>query len=859
MESRLKTVINRLSFALVGAGALMLVVCLTWPTDPEVVSIPASHSAVEVEPNAQGTIEAEAIPDLAEAAPPAPELAQPAVAQVTSQTTSISGSVIVEKSGQPAPGVLVGAYESWFSGDILQTSPVPSVQTRTDEQGRYVLSAILPEKRYTVTVDDTGQALVSEHVVVYVKLASPPDNVDIVLWPGCSVGGKVITGRYEYHPEVLKPISTLTETVVGDTLASFIRVAENPVPGFRVSLNDEKAPEAPLRETTTDSSGKYLFSGIPSGRYRIRLIDRPPSPCLVNSANADPDGSRGVYVSRDAPVRDDIDFLFAEDSLAITGRVVDTAGAPIAGAQVHARRFIASDEGPYEESKAERTAVSDDSGRYRLDGIPVAIAIEAVRYMCSSEPAKGGTCMVSATAPGYCAAEIVVPVMDENAVLAGKKLIDWSNALEGRESEPLTSRVTPLPTIHEQTISAIDFTLQREAVVAGRVQDRRGDPVPGVSVQIVPATSTVSHPEPFLVTGKLPGSAKVDDSAQFRIQSIPDGLYLFEVAGCGHSQTAKNDPLALRFGDIVDDLALIVETSGDRGNIRLAVLGEASEKPVLDCAAKILDVNATDPRSQCAGDTARWEKGVYLTGISPGEPIIEVQAKGMGRERLQVTVASGQTTDATVLLSAEGVVKGEVRVDGVPTWARIQLQRSSWKDNAWNRERICFRAETDRGGKYELSGLPPDSYFLCVHNVYDKATGAETYGKANVTVAAGQTTVQDFDLGGSCTIRGSLSFPETYSVGGIIVRDQGVAFTLPAITAPPFSEQLVAGTWKIGNGASYEIGGLPEGSYVVTAYCRPQDDYSVEVCPQVSRNVTVEAGTPAELDFVIEEQDRPAQ
>jgi hypothetical protein len=148
----------------------------------------------------------------------------------------------------------------------------------------------------------------------------------------------------------------------------------------------------------------------------------------------------------------------------ITGRIIDSAGEPLAGASVYAR-LISSDVRP-------KTATADSHGNFKLAGL---------------EP---GLYAISAAMPGY--------------------VNEWS---PGSDERPNYYRLG----------DSVTLTLKKGGVITGTVTGKNG-PTVGVGV----FASQVRDADGRKLTSSFPGNyeKRTDDRGIFRIYGLPPGAYI---------------------------------------------------------------------------------------------------------------------------------------------------------------------------------------------------------------------------------------------------------------------------------------------------------------------------------------------
>ncbi len=205
---------------------------------------------------------------------------------VLQATASVAGST-VDPDGQPVPGALVL---------VLPSDPVHAggeerpQQARSDESGRFRIEGIRPGS-FEIRATAAGR---QEARLAGLEAEAGRDlqDVEVVLAPGA-----VLSGR------VLSP-------------------AGQPVPGAEVSLLPEGATAPSLLSAAaalSDEEGRYRLEGLSPGTHAVRAGHEEYRPAL-----------RRLEVRAGTNALD----LTLEPGAAVSGRVVDPRGAPVAGARV---------------------------------------------------------------------------------------------------------------------------------------------------------------------------------------------------------------------------------------------------------------------------------------------------------------------------------------------------------------------------------------------------------------------------------------------------------------------------------------------------------------------------------------------
>jgi hypothetical protein len=159
------------------------------------------------------------------------------------------------------------------------------------------------------------------------------------------------------------------ESPKGELAGRIVDLDGNPVASARVWLETEDYPAKVLIETSTQSDGRFRLGPL-SPVYRRRL--------LVEAEGFGREPRDGVSVF--AGIVNDLGELTVARGRAVSGRVLDPDGRPLAGVAVEAEIFrhymghTIMNVGPA------RTIQTDATGRYRLMSVPPSNLTITVRY-----------------------------------------------------------------------------------------------------------------------------------------------------------------------------------------------------------------------------------------------------------------------------------------------------------------------------------------------------------------------------------------------------------------------------------------------------------------------------------------------
>ena len=252
--------------------------------------------------------------------------------------------------------------------------------------------------------------------------------------------------------------------------------------------------DAPVAITVTNDRGDYRFGGLAPGRYVVTAVppvsaldvDIPDRQKLVDAAAAQGPavdvgaGSdvNGVVITVDPPSEANLASrgrtAGAGATASVSGRVVGADGLPIARALVHVHR-------PY---IAGQQAETDQSGRYRIDGLVAGEYTIAVR--------KYG----------------------------------FESRQYGQESGTAVGRLVTLE--EGQSVNALDVTLLRPGAISGTIVDEFGEPVQDVMVGAVQLQPNPGGARGTRVIGR--SSSRTDDRGQYRLSGLAPGAYFVQAA-----------------------------------------------------------------------------------------------------------------------------------------------------------------------------------------------------------------------------------------------------------------------------------------------------------------------------------------
>lgn len=270
------------------------------------------------------------------------------------------------------------------------------------------------------------------------------------------------------------------------------------------------------RNTNTDENGMFELPGLAAGRWTLRASKTG----YVEQQY----GQRSAFSSADPITLAEGQRVVADFRLsrggAISGRIVDEFGDPLAGANVTALRLQSSPDG----ARTARTGTSvpsDDNGSYRIYGLP-----PGQYYVSVNDPSAARMIFVG-NADGSNGAQAFT-IEAESFVTAGTVSITRSERTSYAPTYyPGTANITDAQRLtlglgEEQVGINLTIVPIRAAKITGRVMGSNGSPLRAQ----VSLTSQMG--QGFSPSGGRNGSSS--DGA-FTLNSIPPGTYTLNVLG----------------------------------------------------------------------------------------------------------------------------------------------------------------------------------------------------------------------------------------------------------------------------------------------------------------------------------------
>ncbi len=250
---------------------------------------------------------------------------------------------------------------------------------------------------------------------------------------------------------------------------------------------ERPAGSSPL--TSTDATGRFRYTGLSAGRYRLRASKDSYTPQWYGQDGSSRTG-RAITI-RDGQAADRIDIVLPRPP-AVTGLILDDHGAPMEGVSVRAAQLRTVGDMTVAANGA--WARSDDRGQYRLFGLTPGsyLIVATADGVVSSVDSRENIGLAPVFYPG-------------TTDIAGAARVD----LGADDVSGITLAFTGTPT---RRISGVALT---------------SSGVPAPTVMIFPSqrsTATMLEPRQATVGGDGTFSASGFAPGEYVVQAIPDAL-----------------------------------------------------------------------------------------------------------------------------------------------------------------------------------------------------------------------------------------------------------------------------------------------------------------------------------------------
>jgi carboxypeptidase family protein len=501
-----------------------------------------------------------------------------------------------------------------------------------------------------------------------------------------------------------------------------ITTADSGTPIRRAQVRAVSVTSSDTRLVTTDAQGSFEFRDLPAGRWELTASKAGFVTMRFGQRRA-LEAGRPLEVA-DRQVVDRINFSLPRGA-AITGRVLDEFGDPVAGARVQAMRYQLV-QGARRLVSAGVTAQSDDTGAFRLYGLmPGDYYVSAILRPFPVEGADDP----SGYAPTY---------------YPGTGNVSEAQAVSLAVSQEATVTFALMPV--------------RTARVSGHVVNSMGAPLANGTVMLAAADSIAPGPLAFGSAGRVrpDGSFVLTNVApgSYRLTATNGGPGGFRGAGDFNAEVELGSIPVTVAGDDLTGITLVTS----RGATLSGVVGTAQGSTGKLQASGLQVIAQPVPPERGVGPTGgtrpvRVENDgtftlsnlfgprlIRINGLSPDWTLDSVFIGGSDVTDTPIDFAPNQRfTDAQIVLTdrvtqVAGTVSGrDGKLSRDFTVVIFPDDETKWTSPS----RYLRTARPDQDGLFKIRSLPPDDGYLAIAVDYlEQGEGADPEFLATVKASA---------------------------------------------------------------------------------------------------------------------------
>ena len=682
------------------------------------------------------------------------------------------------------PGRVVDAASGFpIEGAAAWASASPGHNVLSDPNGVFDLTT--RRARGATRVQVTAAGYVSAWVNSQAPERAGPAEVSVALRPAAPVAG-LVTDAYD------QPVAGANVWAEPRNLGTRARVAS-----FRAQ-----------RATSADDGSFRLADLVYGSPYRLTAQAQGFPSTVVDVPPFEP----GVAAD---PVR-----IVLTKGRKAWGRVVDTDGGPVAGAEVKLRwsadteRFLLRDR-----LDATEPTATDERGEFSFPAVSAGeyeVLVSHAEYVRHGNPraeVPGGegdfdlgsfTLVPGAEIHGFVADPDGEPVAgatievnrygaDRDQERTTTTELDGAFRLGGLPHEPVDLSVraagfAPLALRQARpgTEEPIRIELQAGASLAGRVVDDTGNPVVRARVRVDPDTETLMQAGGWSSQDYV---KRTGSDGRFHFKHLNAGIWSLEATE--GTTTAALDDIELGPGAELE-IELRLRSQDQLTVIVTTYVGE----PVSEARIRVKPEG--DPYSSAYGTTDAG--GRAQIGVTPGAATVSIEHPKEQNESREVLLEPGNN-ELAIQLKSGGEISGVVRsADGAPValatveaHSEDELDRPAFLRRYWDPPAQTI---SDRSGQFRVTGLEPGAYFLTA-----SAPGFPESGPAQPIEIDGQP-VGGVDIllepGGSIT--GAVVGLRSTELSQVeITASQNAQWhaTKPDVEGNFALENLAPGTWNI--------------------------------------------------------------
>lgn len=468
--------------------------------------------------------------------------------------------------------------------------------------------------------------------------------------------------------------------------------ADNGAPIRRAQVRISAPDAREGRVATTDAQGRFEIKELPAGRYTM-TVSKGGFVSLQYGQRRPTESGTPIDLG-DGQTVDKITIALPRGSV-LSGRITDEFGEPVANAVVNAFRYAyVAGTRRMQPGGPNARDTTDDQGHYRLFGLPPG------DYYVSAMLRSGGP-----------------EATDPSGEVSGYA----STYFPGTTNVAEASRVT-LAVAQENVSISFGLIATKLVRISGQMVSSDGAPAANGVVMLTPL-GTGGRPAPGLGLGN---ASRVDQTGQFRMTNVAPGRY--QIVGRTGGREFELARMDLTVGnDDVEGLTLITAAAASVSGMVVSDTGEpidfrASQLQVAARAASP-DAGSIGPGAPPGRVGEDWtfslrniSDPVLLRVAAPqGWTLKSVIANGQDVTDTPMEIAAGQSVAGVQLVLTKKIssLSGLVTdAKGSPVLDATVVAFPA-DDKLWTyQSRFIKAARPDQDGRYQFTGLPPQSYLV---------------------------------------------------------------------------------------------------------------------------------------------------
>jgi carboxypeptidase family protein len=476
------------------------------------------------------------------------------------------------------------------------------------------------------------------------------------------------------------------------------------------------------KSAMTDAEGRYEFKDLPAGRFSLSATKA--GFVTVQYGQTRPFESGKPIDLTDGQLLDKADFSMPRGS-AISGRLVDEFGDPIADAMVSAMRSAWSG-GRRRLQPTGRTATTNDLGQFRIYGLSPGDYYVNATF-------RGGDMMAMDIAMSTIAGAGATGGPTGSNPNSGYAPTYFPGTANGAEAQKITLAVG-------QEAQNTDFALLpvKLAKISGTVISSEGKPVEGSMINAVPRNSDGAGM-------MMAGNARTDKNGNFTIPNVAPGEYTLQsrvlqimtsgsgdnmmfTARVGGDSGAEAEMGSLPVTVSGEDLSnvIIVTTKGASATGRLTFEDGSKPSSLTSIRVTATPVDSEGPVIGFGGPGSVKADGTFelrglmgtrvvrVGNLPPGWMLKSVRVNGQDITDAGMDFKSGEAVSGVevTLTSKLTEVNGTVK-DGSQSLKDYTLVVFSDDTQKWSlpNSRYVTGTRPDQEGRFQVKNLPAGSYY----------------------------------------------------------------------------------------------------------------------------------------------------